>query len=168
MHASKHRASNWEHYQMMIDQKIRVLIEHLKSWLTCQNSHHFMMVNSIVLMSALCTTAVHAEVLNYSCKVCIFPSAVNVGECDVGDGKSYPLSVDESRKVLEWRGKKYSILVASPDDKGGGCGKYGWQADGNGTTFTFCIATKGYGGISDTTGETRAQCCAQGGKCNQQ
>jgi hypothetical protein len=74
--------------------------------------------------------------------------------------------VDEGRKVLEWRGKKYSITVASLDDKGGGCAKYGWQAEGNGTSFTFCAATQGYGGISDKEGVTRVECCGQWGKCN--
>jgi hypothetical protein len=58
---------------------------------------------------------------DYSCKV---------------DGKTYPLRVDEDKKVLEWRGKKYSI-VFQPD-----CAKYGWHAEGNGTSFDFGTATQ--------------------------
>lgn len=115
----------------------------------------------VLICSILCTAGVHAEVYNYLCKVCIFPNRVEAGECDVGDGKSYPLRVDENRKILEWRGKKYSIAVAED----GGCAKYGWHAEGNGTSFDFCTATQGYGGISDKEGETRVECCNQGGKC---
>jgi hypothetical protein len=52
-------------------------------------------------------TVVYAKPFNYLCKV---------------NGKTYPLRVDENKNVLEWRGKKYSI-VFQPD-----CAKYGWHA----------------------------------------
>jgi hypothetical protein len=68
------------------------------------------------------------------------------------EGKAYPLLVDESRNVLEWRGKKYAV-TGSAD-----CGKYGWHAKGNGTSFKFCTATQGYGAIEDENGEVRVQC----------
>lgn len=94
-------------------------------------------------------TAVSAETYNYSCKPCLFPGIVNgdgFGACDVVDGKTYPLSVDDKKNVLEWRGKKYSLTEA------GDCGKYGWRAVGNGTSFDFCGATKGYAAIEDKAG----------------
>jgi hypothetical protein len=56
--------------------------------------------------------------------------------CKVGR-KTYQLLVDEDKKVLEWRGKKYRI-VFQPD-----CAKYGWYAEGNGAAFNFCTATQG-------------------------
>jgi hypothetical protein len=108
-----------------------------------------MMKLTIALIFAfLSTTAVYAEIYNYSCKACVFPSDDG---CDVVDGKTYPLRVDDSKNVLEWRGKKYSLTVL-PD-----CGRWGWHAEGNGTSFDFCTATKGYGAIQYKD-EVRVQC----------
>jgi hypothetical protein len=76
--------------------------------------------------------------------------------CDVVDGKTYPLRVDDNKNVLEWRGKKYSLTIASFDEPDG-CGKYGWHAKGNGTSFTFCAATQGYGAIQDKD-HVKVQC----------
>ena len=114
-----------------------------------------MMKLTIALIFAfLSTTAVDAEVYNYSCKACVFPRIVS-GDgsdgCDVVDGKTYPLRVDDNKNVLEWRGKKYSLTVASAN-KPDGCAKYGWHAEGNGTSFTFCTATQGYAAIQDKDG----------------
>jgi hypothetical protein len=114
-----------------------------------------MMKLTIALMFAfLSATAVYAEIYNYSCKACIFPRIVS-GDgsdgCDVVEGKTYPLRVDDKKNVLEWRGKKYSLTVASADEPDG-CAKYGWHAEGNGTSFTFCTATQGYGAIEDKDG----------------
>ena len=65
--------------------------------------------------------------------------------------KTYPLRVDDSKYVLEWRGKNYSLTV-QPN-----CAKYGWHAEGNGASFDFCIATQGYGAIENKD-EVRVQC----------
>lgn len=78
-------------------------------------------VTIAVIFAVLSTTAVCAEVYNYSCKACIFPRIVTddgSDGCDVVEGKTYPLRVDEKKNVLEWRGKKYS-LAEQPN-----CGKY--------------------------------------------
>ena len=98
----------------------------------------------VLSFAFLSTTAVYAEIYNYSCKACLFPRSVSndgYDRCDVVDGKTYPLRVDDSKNVLEWRGKKYS-LTEQPN-----CAKYGWRAEGNGTSFDFCTATKGSGWI---------------------
>jgi hypothetical protein len=93
------------------------------------------------IAAACLTSAIPAQAFeqpfNYSCKV---------------SGKTYPLRVDENKNVLEWRGKKYSIVL-QPD-----CGKYGWHAEGNGTSFDFCTATKGYAAIEDKDGNDQVQC----------
>jgi hypothetical protein len=106
-----------------------------------------MMKLTIALIFAfLSATAVHAEIYNYSCNACVFPRIViddGYDGCDVVDGKTYPLRVDTNKNVLEWRGKKYSI-TEQPN-----CGKDGWHAEGNGTSFDFCTATQGYGAIKD-------------------
>jgi hypothetical protein len=55
--------------------------------------------------------------------------------------------VDTQKNLLTWRGKTYGLTV-EPE-----CGKFGWHAEGNGTSFKFCTATKGvagfYGGKDD-------------------
>lgn len=105
----------------------------------------------------LSTAAVLAETYNYACTACIFPPLPGRGDgCDV-DEKTYPLQVDDTRNVLEWRGKKYSLTVATFDEPNG-CAKHGWHANGEGTSFTFCAATKGYGSIKDKDGIVRVRC----------
>jgi len=89
-----------------------------------------------LIFASLSITVVYAEIYNYSCKV---------------DGKTYPLRVDDNKNVLEWRGNKYSLTVES-------CGRYGWHAEGDGTSFTFCTATKGYAAIEDKDGNVQAEC----------
>jgi hypothetical protein len=111
----------------------------------------------------------HEEIHN-KCSVSVVPrketksSAANTHDpfiylCKV-HGKTYPLRVDdnENKNVLEWRGKKYSI-VFQPD-----CAKYGWHAEGNGTSFDFCTATQGYAAIQDKDGNDQVQCTLQGRK----
>ena len=88
-----------------------------------------------IIFASLSASVVHAEIYNYSCRV---------------DGKMYPLRVDETKNILEWRGKKFRL---TPGD----CAKYGWHAEGNGTSFTFCTATKGYAAI-EKDGEEQAVC----------
>lgn len=112
-----------------------------------------------LIFAFLSATAAYAEVYNYSCKACLFPRINEVGSdgCDVVDGKTFPLRVDASKKVLEWRGKKYSLTDASPDEPNG-CAKAGWHAEGNGTSFNFCAATQGYGAIEDKDGDTKVRC----------
>ena len=119
-------------------------------------------VHCIALIFAfLSTTAVHAEIYNYSCNACLFPKIVIHGNegydgCDVVHGKTYPLRVDENKNVLEWRGKKYAISDANTPDKIV-CAKAGWHAEGNGTSFHFCAATQGYGAIEDK-GDVKVRC----------
>jgi hypothetical protein len=98
------------------------------------------------IFAFLSTTAVYPEIYNYSCKACVFGDNHYNG-CDVADGRRYLLRVDDNKddnkNVLEWRGKKFA-LTEQPN-----CGKYGWHAEGNGTSFDFCTATQGYGAIED-------------------
>jgi hypothetical protein len=94
------------------------------------------------ILASFSTAVVRAETYNYSCKV---------------DGKAYPLRVDDNKNVLAWKGMNYSITVASFDEPNG-CAKYGWHAAGNGTSFTFCTATKGYADIEDKAGNVQAEC----------
>jgi hypothetical protein len=105
---------------------------------------------TLLLSSAV---AAYAETYNYSCNVCVFPT---VPTSDGSDGcevveKAYPLRVDANKSVLEWRGKKYKLTQAE-------CGRYGWHAEGNGTSFDFCTATQGYGAIQDKDGNVRVRC----------
>jgi hypothetical protein len=111
-----------------------------------------------LIFASLSTAVVHAETYNYSCKVCVFPTIAIDGYdgCEV-DGKTYPLRLDDNKNVLEWRGKKYSLTIASADEPDG-CAKYGWHAEGNGTSFTFCAATQGYGAIEDKDGNVKVRC----------
>ncbi len=106
-----------------------------------------------LIFASLSTAVVYAETYNYSCKVCVFPTIAIDGYdgCEV-DGKTYPLRVDDNKNVLEWRGKKYS-LTEQPN-----CGKYGWHAEGSGTSFDFCTATQGYGAIEDKDGNVKVRC----------
>jgi uncharacterized protein YxeA len=103
-----------------------------------------------LIFASLLTTVIYAETYNYSCKV---------------DGKTYPLRVDDNKNVLEWRGKKYSLTVASFDEPDG-CAKYGWHAEGNGTSFTFCTVTQGGAYIEAKDGNDEVECCERRGKCN--
>ena len=106
-----------------------------------------------LIFATLASTVVYAEIFNYSCNACLFPGNGDDGyNCDVVVGKTYPLRVYEDKNVLEWRGKKYS-LTKQPN-----CAKYGWYAEGNGTSFDFCTATQGYGAIEDKDGTVRVRC----------
>jgi hypothetical protein len=69
--------------------------------------------------------------------------------CSVG-GKSYSLKVDEAANSLEWRGAKYKVSQIA-------CGRHGWHAEGNGTSFDFCTATNGYADI-EKDGKLQFQC----------
>ena len=79
----------------------------------------------------------YAKTYNYSCEV---------------DGKTYPLRVDDIKNILEWRGRRY-ILTEQPD-----CAKYGWHAEGDGASFDFCTATKGYAAIKYKNKNDEFQC----------
>jgi hypothetical protein len=95
------------------------------------------------VLSILLISAVYAGTYNYSCKA---------------GGKTYPLRVDENKKVLEWRGKRYSITVSQETETDSGCAKYGWDAKGNGTSFRFCTATKGVAGFIYPDGNENWDC----------
>jgi hypothetical protein len=119
-----------------------------------------MKITIALIFACLSTAAVYAETYNYSCKVCVFPTiAANDGSdgCEEVGGKTYPLRIDDTKKVLEWRGKRYGLTDAMDSDEPS-CGKGGWHAEGNGTSFTFCYATKGYGAIEDKDGTVRVRC----------
>jgi len=51
-------------------------------------------------------------------------------------GKKLPLTVDDVKNVLTWKGTAYKITVTD-------CGKYGWRAERDGVGFDFCTATQG-------------------------
>jgi hypothetical protein len=127
--------------------------------LTVAGVKNMMKLAIALIFAFLPITAAYAEIYNYSCKACLFPKiAGDDGSdgCDVVDGKTYPLRVDDNKNVLEWRGKKYSLTDATADEPDG-CGKAGWHAKGNGTSFTFCAATQGYGAIQDK-GDVKVRC----------
>ena len=105
-----------------------------------------MKLTAALIFAFASTTAVYAETYSYSCNACLFPGIVDESGlsgdgCDVVEGRTYPLRVDDNKKVLEWRGKKYNLTVASADEDNS-CAKYGWHAKGNGTSFDFCGATQ--------------------------
>lgn len=102
-------------------------------------------------------TAANAEIYNYSCKICAFPSDASDGSdgCEVV-GPILPLRVDDNKNILEWRGRKYDLTIAS-NDESDGCAKYGWHATRNNISFLFCTATQGYAAIEDKNG-VRVQC----------
>ena len=81
------------------------------------------------------TVAAKADTYSYFCKV---------GE------KAYPLKVDDTANSIEWRGAKYKLSRID-------CGRYGWHAEGNGMSFDFCTATKGYADI-EKDGKLKFQC----------
>ena len=73
-----------------------------------------MQLTIALIFATLSTTVVCAETYNYSCKPCIFPPIAGDGDgCDVVDGKTYPLRVDDNKNVLEWRGKRYRVTNAN-------------------------------------------------------
>lgn len=99
----------------------------------------------------------YAEIYKYSCRVCAYPSFAMDGSdgCEAVGGL-FSLRVDDRAMILEWRGKQYALTEAAADEEDG-CGRYGWHAKGNGKSFTFCTATRGYGAIQDKDG-VRAEC----------
>jgi hypothetical protein len=62
--------------------------------------------------------------------------------CSKDHGRAYPLRINETKKTLAWRGKTYNITPSQYDDlDGNGCGKFGFNAKGNGTSFKLCFTT---------------------------
>jgi hypothetical protein len=56
----------------------------------------------------------------------------------------------------DWLHARLYRLTMQPN-----CAKYGWHAEGNGTSFDFCTATKGGAGITQTPppeGPTEIDC----------
>jgi hypothetical protein len=88
----------------------------------------------VTALALLFATAAHASTFNYACK---------------DRGKSYPLKVDDAKNTLEWKKIVYRIKTTD-------CGRAGWHAEGNGTSFDFCTATQGYADFE--LGGTRIQC----------
>jgi hypothetical protein len=78
------------------------------------------------------STSVYADYWNLSCKA-------------HGRGVAHPLLINERNKTLSWLKKTYSI-VPNPrlenSHDGNECGKFGFNAKGNGTPFTLCFTTK--------------------------
>jgi hypothetical protein len=123
-----------------------------------------MRVTIALIFASLSTAVVYAETYNYSCKVCVFPTiARDDGSdgCEEVGGKTYPLRIDDAKNVLEWRVKKYKLTNIMDSDEPSRCGRGGWHAEGNGTSFTFCYATQGYGAIEDKDGTVRVRCNLQ-------
>ena len=61
-----------------------------------------------LIFAFLSATAVYAEIYNYSCKACVFPRIVSADGsdgCDVVDGKTYPLRVDDKKMSSNGGGK---------------------------------------------------------------
>src|SRR6478672_6356150 len=81
-----------------------------------------MKTRSLIIAAAalLAVTGAQATTYGYLCKV---------------DGKMYPLQVNDTNMSLKFREKQYGLNdVSNPDV----CGKGGWHAEGNGTSFDFC------------------------------
>ena len=78
-------------------------------------------VTLVVAMFSI--TSAHAGTYNYICK---------------NRGKPYPLKIDDNRNTLEWKGDIYKIK------ENRNCGKFGWHAEKDSTSFDFCTATQGY------------------------
>lgn len=76
----------------------------------------------IITLAILLANSAHASTYNYVCK---------------DHGKSYTLTVDDTKDTLQWKGTTYGI---TPTD----CGKAGWRAEHGAASFEFCTATKGY------------------------
>ena len=93
-----------------------------------------------LLVAATIATTAHADTFRYRCMF---------------HGKKYPLQVDDTSMFLLWRGRQFGLNTIKDPDV---CGKGGWHAEGNGTSFVFCYATKGDGGISDEEGNEIASC----------
>jgi hypothetical protein len=62
--------------------------------------------------------------------------------------------IDDVKNVLEWKGIKYSI-------KSNECGRAGWHAQGEGASFDFCTATKGYADV-EVDGHIQVGCNLKG------
>jgi len=95
-----------------------------------------MTIKHLMIVAAIFVPSIaHAGIYHYSCNV---------------NGKTYPLNVDEGKKVLDWQGKKYSITVGTVN--GEDCAKYCWAARGNGTAFTVGTSTQGVAYFTDKNG----------------
>ena len=70
---------------------------------------------------ALLTNFARADTYNYTCK---------------DGGRSFPLKVDDTRNILEWKGATYKIKENED------CAKFGWRAEKDGQSFDFCTARK--------------------------
>jgi hypothetical protein len=60
--------------------------------------------------------------------------------------KESPLRIDENKKIVEWRGKKYNIVKANGEDtysESDCTAKYCWLAHGHGDELWIKVATKG-------------------------
>ncbi|WP_439401419.1 hypothetical protein ACNJYA_32885 [Bradyrhizobium sp. DASA03068] len=75
----------------------------------------------LLITLALGINQAHASTFNYVCK---------------DRGKTYPLTVDDAKNTLTWKGTVYNIDETD-------CGKAGWHAEKDGVGFDFCTATKG-------------------------
>jgi hypothetical protein len=104
-----------------------------------------MTIKHLMIAAILVPSVAHAGIWHYSCQV---------------NGKTYPLNVDEGKKVLNWQGKKYSITVGTVN--GEDCAKYCWAARGNGAAFTVGTATHGVAYFTDKNGNDVE--CDQTGK----
>jgi len=65
-------------------------------------------------------------------------------------GRVSTLKVDETKQTLEWLGHTYKITETS-------CGRAGWHAERDGTSFDVCSATQGYASFDLPTGTVECE-----------
>jgi hypothetical protein len=58
--------------------------------------------------------------------------------------------VPKVKQTLEWLGHTYKITETS-------CGRAGWHAERDGTSFDFCSATQGYASFDLPTGTVECE-----------
>lgn len=65
-------------------------------------------------------------------------------------GRVSTLKVNDTKQTLEWLGHTYKITETS-------CGRAGWHAERDGTSFDFCTATQGYASFDLPTGTVECE-----------
>jgi hypothetical protein len=86
---------------------------------------------------AFTAAPVHAQTYTYACEI-------GVGLIP----ETHLAKVDEDKHTFQWRGKTYRITQQrfNPEPE---CARDGWHVTGHGTSFAFCLGTKGGGFFQD-------------------
>jgi hypothetical protein len=91
------------------------------------------MKNVFLTTAALVGLAVPAHAETYACEIMVglIP-------------ETHLVKVDVDKHTFQWRGKSYRISQqrVNPEPE---CQRDGWHVTGNGTSFAFCLGTKGGG-----------------------